>query len=115
MPATFETQLFTLKKGDLGRPIEAILEDPDTGTPRNLADCTVEFRMKNVALGVVRTGDAEVIGADSSGHVRYSFTADDVAAAGELRCEWVVTDYLSKPTTYPSEGFTSVFVTDTAA
>lgn len=115
MPATFDTELFTLKKGDLGRPIEAILEDPDTDTPRNLADCTVQFRMKNAATGIVRSGAAEVIGADSAGHVRYNFVADDVAEPAQLQCEWVVTDYLDKPTTYPSEGFTLVFVTDSAA
>lgn len=114
MPATFETQIFTLKKGDLGRPIEAILEDPDTSTARNLADCTVQFRMKNAATGVVRTGDAEIIGADSAGHVRYNFVAGDVEAAGLQQCEWIVTDYLDKPTTYPSEGSISVFVTETA-
>ena len=115
MPATFETQLFTLKKGDLGRPIEAILEDPDTDTPRNLADCTVVFRMTNVATGTVRTGDAEVIGLSTAGHVRYNFVADDVAEAAQLQCEWVVTDYFEKPTTYPSEGSIMVFVTSVDA
>jgi hypothetical protein len=103
--------IFELKRGDRSRPIEAILEDPDSGIAADLTGCTVLFLMKNISTGTVRSGVAQIVGAATDGRVRYSFAADDVSAVARLRCEWEVTNTgTGLLATYPSSGYDTVVI-----
>lgn len=112
MPADFTTQLFTLRTGDTGRPLEMILEDPDSGEPQDLTDCTVEFVMIHATAGTTRTRAATIVEPAENGRVRHDFVADDVEEAGQLNCRWVVTTEDGDPITFPSEDHVIVFLTD---
>jgi hypothetical protein len=103
MPETYTTQIHSLRVGDTGRPLEAILELED-GTVRDLTGCTVELWLTNRATGEVKTAAAEVVGAATAGRVKYAFDAEDVAVAASFSAVWVVADSAGKLISYPSEG-----------
>ena len=106
-------EVFTIKEGDTGRSIDAILEDADTGADADLSGCSVQFAMRHAVTGTLRSAAASVVGAPADGRVRYTFASGDVSESGELSCEWVVTASGGAVTRYPSLGSLRVIISPT--
>lgn len=103
---------YQLKQGDTAYPLEAYLKRVD-GTAINLAGATVLFFMrKEGAQAPVIDGALAAIVDAPAGRVRYGWTDDDVAEAGEYYAHWVITFQDGKTVTVPNTTYLFVRVNE---
>lgn len=92
---------FHLTVGDTGRDLTATLTGAD-GTPQDLTDTTVRFKMGENKVGGAQVVDAVAIVLDAlAGRVRYQWAANDVDTPGEYRGQFIVTR-LGRQVSFPS-------------
>jgi len=102
------TASFTIKRGDIGHVIEAILSNSLSGSLPDLTGCTVTAILRHGKTWIVQTAVCSIVGAPTDGRVRFITTSNHSALAGRLFIEWRVIAPGGNPTTYPSEGYLSI-------
>jgi len=102
---------FSIKRGDVGRVIDAILSDADTGTAVDLTGATVTAVLKHSSTEAVQTAACTIVGAATNGRVRFTSVANHSATVGRLSVEWEVNFGGGVITTYPSSGYSTIHVT----
>lgn len=104
---------FTIKRRDTLPPIAATLADADG--PIDLTGATVRFHLRNInGTSTVVDAAATVVSA-AAGTVRYDWTVDDTATAGNYVAEWEITFGDGTEMTCPNTGHTSVAIIEDIA
>lgn len=99
-PALPTPQSFTIKQGDTGPPIQAVLQDAE-GTVQDLTGATVRFHLLDVSGTVIIDASASVLD-DAGGKVSYAWQAGDTDSAGSFKGEFEVTLPSGEIRTFPN-------------
>ena len=108
---------FTIKQGDTSPSLDVqLIVD---GSPIDLSDAVVLFRMQHQRSDITRRGLCEITDA-SSGRFAYIWNDGDTDAVGEYNAEFLI-DYdqpesaaeFEGDETFPSDGFIRIDVTET--
>lgn len=80
-------------QNDTNPPVEFTIQNDD-GTPYDLTGCTVRFKIKNNATGLVTNTSHQVVLIDDEpqGICHYNFALGDVPNAGSYTCDLEITD-----------------------
>lgn len=102
---------FYLREGDLASYIERTLTDDDD-LPVNLTGAGVLFHGTPIG-GTAPTigGTAVIVGAATSGVVRYQWDANDTAVPGVYRCAFPVTFAGGTTQTFPNDDWLLLYIT----
>jgi hypothetical protein len=99
---------FTIKQGDTSPALVASLTT-GSGQPVSLAGATVLFHIRGTRSSTAKTAPATVVDA-ANGRVRYEWTADDTAVAGDFECEFEVTYSDGSIETFPNDDYIEVTI-----
>jgi hypothetical protein len=103
---------FVIKEGNLTPEITSTLKDQDGVV--NLTGAAVRFHMRNRETGAVKVDAAATIVSPTAGTVKYTWTGTDTDTPGNYDGEWEVT-ISAKPTTFPSDGYDKIRITEKIA
>ncbi len=92
-----------MKQGDLEPPVAVTLID-DTGTPVDLTELSVTFRLSTADHVELFERDA-VIDGPIDGNALYEWQAGDTAVAGNYLAEFVIHWPAARPQTFPPRGY----------
>ena len=101
---------FQAKAGDRLPAIISQLIAGD-GTPVDLTDAAVQFRMRAAdAIDIIVDAAGEAVDPPTSGVVRYWWDADDLAVPGVYLADWLVTFGDGRSQTFPPDGMLTIEV-----
>lgn len=101
---------YTVKVGDAGTVISAILEDP--GGAVDLTGASVSFLMADAQYRAAKVNAVATIVGAATGEVSYQWQAADLDAAGSYIAEFEVVFPDASIATFPSQGYVEIRVVD---
>lgn len=97
---------FYIKQNDSLPTLQYRMLEAD-GSPVNLGETEVEFRMGSVPHEPILVGVAEVIDEDT-GLVEYTWEAGDTGNAGRFKGEFIITYPDGKRVSFPNHGYLDI-------
>lgn len=104
---------FVIKQDDDSPALESTLQQG--GVDYDLTGASVKFHMRARGADTTKVDATATVVDQPGGKVKYDWQVGDTDTVGVYECEWEVENADATTTTFPSDGYFTVFVTDDLA